>query len=365
MILERLIQRTITVQQIPAPTYHEQQRAEFMLAEFRQAGLKNAAIDSAGNLLGSLSSGKPAAVLICAHMDTVFPLSTDLSYMHSETALHGPGIGDNSVALAALPELAEDLLEEDLPADIWFVGTVGEEGLGNLYGMRQLSADFAHYAAAYLVLEGMALGTIYHRALPIQRYRLTCKTLGGHAWAHHDRFSAIHELIHLAKSILKISLPHIPRTTMNIGIINGGTSINSLANEAFLELDLRSEEADQLDRITRKIKGIVKSAECAELSVELTSIGNRPGGSIPEKHALVELARIAYEHQGISPIHFQIGSTDASIPLSKGIPAVCVGLTYGANAHSDAEFIQLEPLERGYASILELIRSTAHYVSHT
>jgi len=362
--LERWIQRTISVQQIPAPTFHETERAEFMKREFEEAGLESVHLDQAGNLLGCLPSGKKENVLVCAHMDTVFPLDIDLFCKRTETSIYGQGIGDNSVALAALPELASDLHGKDLPADIWFIGTVGEEGLGNLNGMRQLAADFLDTPSVYLVVEGMALGTIYHRALPIQRYRLTLKTQGGHSWAHAERKSAIHELIHLAEQILGIPLPRSPRTTLNIGILNGGTSINSLAKEAFLEIDLRSEDEDRIEHIAQKIKIIVDRKTDTELRCELASIGNRPGGAIPPEHPLVDLAQRAYKKQGISQVRFEIGSTDASIPLSLGIPAVCVGLTQGGNAHSDDEFIKLEPMEQGYKAFLELIQSSARYISN-
>ncbi len=211
----------------------------------------------------------------------------------------------------------------------------------------------------------MALGTIYHRALPVHRIRLTVRTAGGHSWVHSDRASAIHELVHLGERILKIPTPRKPRTTINIGTIKGGTSINSRADHAFLEIDLRSEDADKLHQLVSRIERLAEKAGERHASLSIDNIGERPGGSIPEDHPLVRVAHTAYSRQNISPIAFQIGSTDASIPLSLGIPALCVGLTYGGGAHSDSEFIQIPPMENGYRAVLEMVIEAAGYISRT
>ncbi len=365
MNLERWLQKTIEIQQIPAPTFSEHVRADYILNEFCNLGLDPPVIDDAGNVLCCVRKRSRASVIICAHLDTVFPLEQKLTIERSHKILKGPGVGDNSVAAAALLEFAYDLKELDLPADIWLAATVGEEGLGNLKGMRHLVNSFSQKNTLYLVLEGMALGTIYHRALPVHRIRLTIRTAGGHSWVHSDRASAIHELVHLGERILKIPTPRKPRTTINIGTIKGGTSINSRADHASFEVDLRSEDEDKLHQFVRKIERLAEKADKRHSSISIERIGERPGGSIPQDHPLVRLAHTAYSRQNISPIELQIGSTDASIPLSLGIPAVCVGLTYGGGAHSDSEFIQIPPMEKGYLAVLEMLIDAAGYISRT
>lgn len=330
-----------------------------MQASFQEAELEGVHRDPAGNIIGCRGSVSGPAVVVCAHLDTVFPENQTLDVKHAGSTLYGKGIGDNAVALSALLELMEDTSDMDLPAAVWFAATVGEEGLGNLKGMRQLVKSFPASHTVYIVLEGMALGTIYHRALPIRRLRLAVKTAGGHSWVHSEELSAVHELVLISERILNIPLPDRPRTTLNIGTFHGGTSINTRADSAFLEMDLRSEDEQKLNQLEKKIRDVVRSSTRKKAAADLEEIGNRPGGSIPENHPLVHAARDAYRKQDISPINLQIGSTDASIPLSMGLPAVCVGLTQGGGAHSDGEFIRIPPMPAGYAAVLDLIQSAA------
>ncbi len=278
MNLERWLKRTIHVQQIPAPTFSEHERAGYILNEFRKIGLESPVIDDAGNVLCRLKKRSRASVVICAHLDTVFPLEKELTIEQNREIMKGPGVGDNSIAAAALLEFAVDLKELDLPADIWLAATVGEEGLGNLFGMRHLVNSFRQDNTLYLVLEGMALGTIYHRALPVSRIRLTIRTTGGHSWVHSNRASAVHELIHLGERILRIPVPRRPRTTINIGMINGGTSINSRADHAFFEIDIRSEDESKLIHIVRKVERLAAKMEKRDCSISTERIGERPGG---------------------------------------------------------------------------------------
>jgi len=390
----RLLDLAIAIQQIPAPTFHEQRRAEFVRLRFAEEGLTPAdvKIDEAGNVYARLAgSGSEKVLVISAHLDTVFPASVDLHFERQPGRILGPGIGDNSLGVAGMFGLLWALRERKLtlPGDLWLVANVGEEGLGDLSGMRACVEHFESgpprpragttppragtgtTPLAYIVLEGMALGQITHRGLGVRRYRVTVRTSGGHSWIDHGQPSAIHELTALSTRIT--ALPHTPsgdrtgttspragtgttspRTTLNIGIISGGSSVNTIAAEAMLELDLRSECAETLEALAGQVEQIAREAKKPGVSVEAEIIGQRPAGELPAEHPLVRLAQDCLREAGVEP-HLNTGSTDANLPLSRGLPAVTIGLTSGGRAHTVHEFINLEPLEKGMEQLTRLV----------
>lgn len=356
MDLERWIHRTMEVQSIPAPTFQESERAEFLRHEFINAELEDLVVDPVGNLLARVRGGDGPPLVVSAHLDSVFPQETDLSSRRSEKRIAGPGIGDNAVALAALVELAYDLRENGPTSDIWLVADTCEEGLGNLQGMREIVARFGKGVSAYLVLEGMALGHIYHRALPAQRYRVQTKSIGGHSWIHADRSSALHQLIRVGNELTSLELPDSPKTTLNIGQLHGGRSINTIADAAYMELDLRSESQLELENLAKRVESVVASFAPDGAMLGLHPIGSRPSGALPQDHPLVLAAVQATKSIRRKPI-LAAGSTDASIPLSLGYPAVCVGLTTGGEAHSLSEYIDIPPMESGYRGLRRLIEA--------
>ena len=263
--IQRIIDLAIEIQQIPAPTFNETKRAEFVREVFEREGLSDVSIDEVGNVYGFLSKVEGAVLsggavskdrrsnvkplIISAHTDTVFPLEMDLKVRREAGKVYGIGIGDNSLGVAGLVGLIWMLRETSpqpsperrggLAGDIWFVANVCEEGLGDLRGMKAVVERFGADVLAYLVLEGMALGHVYHRAVGVKRYRVTVKTRGGHSWSDYGQLSAIHELSKLVVQLTSMELPKEPRTTMNVGKISGGTSINVIAAEAWLELRSR------------------------------------------------------------------------------------------------------------------------------
>jgi len=348
MDLDRLITRAIEIQSIPAPTFNESKRALYLKKAFENASLKKIELDTIGNLYGLIPGSGNRPIIVSAHLDTVFPEDTPLDSRRDGNRIFGPGIGDNSIALATLVELALDLSSEKLEHDIWLVANVCEEGLGNIRGMREVVNRFQDQPLAYIVLEGMALGNIYHKGLRVKRYRITVETAGGHSWAHAGRPSAIHTLFKLGSEIIDIDLPVDQRTTLNVGVIAGGTSINTIANQASLELDLRS-EGDAQD--------LCHDYHRDEIKVKISMIGERPGGSLPDDHPLIKAACSALKSAGIRDCRLEVGSTDANAPLSKGYPAICIGLTRGDGAHTPHEYIEIPPLERGYTALTNLIRS--------
>ena len=354
MDLDRLIKHTLAIQAIPSPTFHESHRAAFIKNAFTKAGLTDVEIDSAGNVYGAVRGGSTPPVVLSAHLDTVFEEEANVEARLEGERLVGPGVGDNAVALAALIELSHDLPKIDRSGDVWLVANVCEEGLGNLRGMRQVVERFGEHVSAYICLEGMALGHVYHRALPVHRYRVTATTAGGHAWIHAGRPSAIHTLLHLGSGLLNLAGRANTRTTLNVGTISGGTTINSIARSAWMEIDLRSESAHSLRVLCEQVTAHARSFADRDMRIQIDTIGERPSGGIPEKHALVQAARQALEDAGETQVLLEVGSTDASIPLSLGLPGVCVGLTRGGEAHSMQEFVEIQPIGRGYQSIVNL-----------
>ncbi len=355
----RVIDLACTIQAIPAPTFHETLRANYFLEQFRAIGLQDVERDSTGNVLARLPGGSKnpsRSMVLSAHMDTVHPLDTPLGVRRSEDRIIGPGIGDNAVGLAAVLGLAQLLKEKqiELPGDLWLAINVGEEGLGDLRGIQAIVNRFGAGPLAYLVIEGMGLGTILNRGLGVERYRITMQTPGGHSWVDYGRPSAIHQICSLVTRLDRIPLPQQPCTTLNVGVIQGGTSINTIAAQASLELDLRSEDSRLLENLVREVRMQVQAAEQPNVQVSMERIGKRQAGMLQPGHPLVVLGREVLSDLGIE-VHLDIASTDANLPLSRGYPSICVGITHGNHAHSAEEYILTPPVVQGMAQIYLLV----------
>ena len=328
----------------------------------------NIEMDEVGNVYIRIKGqGKKGTVVVSAHLDTVFPPETDLTIKRTPGKIHGPGIGDNSLGLACLCGLGWIFNQKDsaihnkagLDSDLWLVANVGEEGLGNLKGMKAVVERFASNQVTYIVLEGMSLGHIYNRGLGVRRYRISVHTRGGHSWVEFGNPSAIHKLAELIVKFSQIPLPKDPRTTLNVGKITGGTSVNTIAADASCELDLRSEKSQTLTLLIDQVLHLVEEANHNSreaVIVEAEVIGDRPAGEIPPSHPLVELALDCYKSNGINA-ELNIGSTDANEPLSRGLPAICVGLTTGGRSHSIEEYIDTKPLPLGMGILMDLIQA--------
>ena len=365
-LIDWVLDLAVALQQIPAPSLDESRRGAFVAERFRLEGLQHVSTDAVGNIYGCLiGAGQAPPLVVSAHLDTVFPLETDLNSRRQADRIFGPGIGDNSLGVAGLFGLLWALRQRHpdgadrnptLPGDIWLVANVGEEGLGDLLGMRAVVDRFGDSVLAYLVLEGMALGQVYHRGLGVRRYRISTETEGGHSWVNFGRPSAIQELASLVVQLAALPLSERPRTTLNVGVISGGISVNTIAPAAHLELDLRSEEMGALDILARRVETLVQGANRPGVRTSCQVIGDRPAGDIPASHPLVALAARCVAEQGLQP-RLNIGSTDANIPLSRGLPAICLGLTSGAGAHTPAEFIHTRPLGSGLASLVAVVET--------
>jgi acetylornithine deacetylase/succinyl-diaminopimelate desuccinylase-like protein len=367
-IQKRILDLAVQIQQIPAATFYEQRRAEFVLKTWKEQGIDDAWMDDAGNVFTCLhSKGKGSSIVVSAHLDTVFPMETELTLRRAEDRIYGPGIGDNSVGLAGLFGLCwlfqgnRELWisSSNFPHDLWLVANVGEEGLGDLKGMQAVADRLRNIPKAYIVLEGMSLGQIYHRGLGVRRYKIKVRTRGGHSWIDYGKPSAIHELAELVVMIKDIPVSIEPRTSINIGTILGGTSVNTIAAEASCELDLRSESPQGLSAVIEHVLALIEEANSrnvkgVEVSAEV--IGDRPTGEIPIDHPLVKLALDCHARHGINA-KLNIASTDANVPLSRGLPAICIGLTTGGGAHTVGEYINTRPLFQGLSVLVDLIQA--------
>ncbi|HSK88476.1 MAG TPA: M20/M25/M40 family metallo-hydrolase [Anaerolineales bacterium] len=356
-LVKRVLELAIQIQQIPAPTFQEEKRAEFIHELFVKEQLRDVCTDETGNVIArfpGMSEGKP--LIISAHMDTVFPAETDLSIKRGSELVHGPGLGDNSMGVAALFGLLWSLRERQIPlrGDIWFVANVCEEGLGDLRGMKAVVDRFGAGAHAYLILEGLALGHVYHRAVGVRRYRVKARTGGGHSWSDYGQPSAVHELAKLIVGLTSLPLPSHPRTTINVGKISGGTSVNVIASEASLDLDLRSEGQASLAELVSAVEKLVQQANRPGVNMEAQVIGHRPAGEIPANHPLIALGRDCLREQGLDAGLIS-GSTDANIPLSKGYPAIVLGVTTGGSAHTTHEYIKTGPIAQGMEQLIKFV----------
>ena len=365
-VINRVLELAIKVQQIPAPTFSEGQRARFIQQNFLDQGISDVTVDTVGNVYAHLvGRGEALPLIISAHLDTVFPSNTDLLLTRSSDRLSGPGIGDNSLGLAALFGLfwelndagIDQLARLPLPGDLWLVANVCEEGLGNLRGMKAIVDRFGNNILAYLILEGMSLRHVYHRGLGVRRYHINVRTPGGHSWLDYGQPSAIHELAELVVKIKNLPLPADTRCSLNVGVISGGTSVNTIAAEASLQLDIRSESSQTLDMLIAQVEKAVGDAAQeggGKVKVSAEVIGERPAGELPIEHPLVKLAVKCLDAQGITA-NLNIGSTDANEPLSRGLPAICVGITTGGGAHTLEEYIDIGPVGHGLAYLVDLI----------
>ena len=344
--------------EIPGPCFSEERRAAFAREQFEAWGL-DAWIDETGNACarrpGTIQRG---VFLVSAHTDTVFPEGTDLTVRREGARLLGPGIGDNSLSVAALLTLPRILDATGIQTgpDLVLCANTGEEGLGNLRGMRQAVATYRADLTAALVLEGHGLGRVYNQAVGSRRLRVTAMTPGGHSWGSFGTASAIHVLGEIIAAIARLQVPTEPKTTFNVGSVEGGVSINTIAPIATLTLDLRSEDPGALTDLVSRVEAIMEAANGAGrgISVHGEIIGDRPAGIIPPEAPIIRTALGTLRELGIEP-QLHAGSTDANIAIAEGIPAVCIGLTTGDHAHRTDEYIDIPPVSTGLRQLALLV----------
>lgn len=361
---EAILELIVAVQQIPAPTFAEAARARFVAQQFAALGLSDVQEDALHNVYGRFPGTQPhrPPVILSAHLDTVFPQETELTIRWENGRLYGPGIGDNATGVGGLIALARALRTYAIQpaADLWFVANVREEGMGDLRGMRAVVTRFGA-AAHYLVIEGGLFGSVCHQGIGVRRYRIDIQAPGGHSWSNFGNPSAIHVMGRLIAAIDDLHVPQSPRTTYNVGVVQGGQSINSIAQSASLWLDMRSESVAALHTLEAQVQELMAEMQnrFTEATITPTLVGNRPAGQIPREAPLVTWAVEALHQAGQPQVEFYAGSTDANIPLSLGISSVCIGLARSQNAHRLDEYLEPKHLPDGLAQLLLLALTAA------
>lgn len=355
--LPAVVKETIAICQIPAPTFQEQARTRYVRERMEAIGLSSVSADDLGDVVGRLKgTGGGPAILLAAHIDTVFPMETDLTVRPDGDILRAPGVGDNSASVAAMLHVARILIENQisLSGDVLFAATVGEEGLGNLRGISRVVQTHGPEIDYVIVLDG-SLGSLVRQGVGSRRLRLVVTTDGGHSWGSFGSPSAIHALGKVIAQIADIRVPTNPKTTFNVGTISGGTTVNTIANRAEAVIDLRSLDVEELRRLEERVRRIAAEV-CRHSGVahEFEVLGDRPVGQIPEEHPLCATVKRVHSQMGITTRSYP-SSTDGNVPLSLGIPAVTVGVTLGGNGHRLDEYIHASPLARGVGQLLLLL----------
>jgi acetylornithine deacetylase/succinyl-diaminopimelate desuccinylase-like protein len=369
---EETLRTQIAVSEIAAPTGEEARRAEWMARRFRALGLAGVRVDGAGNVIGRRPGAAAVApVVVCAHLDTVFPRGVAVTVRRDGTRLVGPGIGDNGRGLAGMLALAEvidgRLLRTRAPVD--FVATTGEEGAGDLRGAKHLFANGGRGVAAAVILDGAGDERIVYRALGSRRFRITYRGAGGHSWTAFGTPNAVHAAAIAAARLAMLPLPPQPRTTLSVGRIGGGLSINAIPHEGWLEVDLRSSSPAVLERLEREIRAAARHAESEEnarralgtspLAVDVAVIGDRPTGETAPDHPLVATTAAATRLIGRDP-ELATASTDANVPISLGIPAIAIGAGgRGGDAHTEGEWFENTDGALGLARALGVVVGVA------
>ena len=363
-----LLDLTAQIAAVPSPTGEESAKSIFVERLFANAGLaieRDELGDVVATIPGRLSpaSGAPR-LLIAAHIDTVFPLDTPLEITRSIDRLAGPGVGDNSIAVAAAIMLSELLqIAGEVPAvDVLLTGNVGEEGLGNLRGIREVLSSRPEIGAV-VALEGHNLGRVTHVAVGSRRFRITAEGPGGHSWGDFGRPNAIQRLSKLIAELDAIPLPRAPKTTLNVGMIDGGVSVNTIAPRASCLLDLRSTDESALRRLSDRVVRIVARANRGDgIAFAAEPIGERPAGVVAIESPVVQVAARTLAALGHNP-SFDASSTDANVPIAAGIPAICIGLTTGGNVHRPDEYIDTEPVAKGITQLALLTVAISEFLS--
>ena len=344
------ISEQIKACEIPAPTFQEAKRGEWFKQRFTELGLKNVRVDKIGNVLGERpGKGSGPVLVLAAHLDTVFPADTDVKVKREGSILKGPGIGDDCRGLAVILAVARALNQAKIETDgtIIFVANVGEEGLGDLRGVRHLFAEELKGRATHFIsVDGVGLD-VTNTAVGVVRYRATFRGPGGHSYGAFGLPSPIHAMGRAIEKISRFEVPKQPKTTFNVGKIEGGTSVNSIAHTAWMEVDMRSESAAELDKLEARFKQTVQAAideenqarpNKAPITVELKIVSQRPAGVQAADSPIVKTALAAGASLGFNP-KLGAGSTDSNIPISLKIPAITIdGGGDGKGAHSLDEY---------------------------
>lgn len=346
---------------IPAPSHKEHARAEFCKNWFENIGAKDVYIDEALNVIFPLNCENSNEIIVfAAHTDTVFPDIEPLPYREDDENIYCPGVGDDTASLAVLMMTAKFFMEKQLipSKGILFVCNSAEEGLGNLKGTRQLMSDYTERIARFITLDSN-LNTINHRCVGSHRYHVEVKTEGGHSFQKFGNPNAIAVLSGIVHEIYNIQVPQLEntRTSYNVGIIEGGTSVNTIAQNASMLCEYRSDNEESLAIMQQKFETIFTNAQTDGVEILVEKIGDRPcAGKVDEEQleTLISTCEEVIEKVIDEPLILKSASTDCNIPLSLGIPAVCIGVYRGAGSHTREEWVEKASLKKGLEIALRI-----------
>jgi len=362
---QRTLASQVKIAEIPAATFHEGVRAKYLASEFRRLGLKNVEIDKQGNVLGWRDGEVPDTLVLAAHLDISFAEGVDTKVRKEPTRWFGPGLADDSRGLAAMLNIVEAMNEGGIKTHrtILFVANVGEEGLGDLNGVRYLfkESPFRNRLREFISIDGTDPTRIVTGGTGVKRYRVVLTGPGGHSYGNFGRPSPIHAAGRIIDQLADLKVPDNPKTTFNVGKISGGTAVNAIAEECTFEVDLRSVDPGVLDRIEAKLFEAVrlgteqenKARSAADrLKSDMKLVSNRPAGKTPEAAPLVRAAQAANAAMGHES-QLEFASTDSNIPIGLGIPAVTMGGGgRSGNAHSLAEWYEPVDAYKGPQTVL-------------
>ena len=332
----KTLANTKAINAIPAPTFEEGKRANDIAERFRKLGLEQVNIDDAGNVMGTYKgSGKGPTVMLAAHLDTVYPMATDLTLTEKDGRLYAPGIADNARSLAAMLTIAEAMKAAKIQTegDVIFCGNVGEEGLGDLKGVKRIFAQHKEIKA-FIGLEPTLGGDdgepVTYLATGSRRYKVSFKGPGGHSYEAFGLPSAIHALGRAVSHIDELRVPTDPKVTFNVGVIDGGQSVNTISGAASMLVDMRSEDKAALALVEKQILAAVQQGvdetnkrwNSSAIKAEAVLIGDRPAGKMAVTSPIVQIALAASSVQGRKPALDSAHSTDANLPMSLGIPSI-------------------------------------------
>jgi tripeptide aminopeptidase len=364
---DALMAEHIRISEIPAPYEDEGARAAYMRDRFIELGLQDVHIDAAGNAVGRYPGReKGPGVCLAAHLDTVFPPETDVTVQKKDDRYYGPGMSDNGAGLIALISLIQALNTADITPrrDVLFIANVGEEGKGDLSGMRYLFGDspLKKDIAYFVSIDGAGESGICNGAIGSRRYAVTFKGPGGHSWGSFGMANPLHAMSRAIDQFVTYQVPESPKTTFSVGTVSGGTSVNSIPFAVTIEVDMRSEDDEELRKIDAWFLECVQAGVDEEkawakpgrqlVEADIVLIGDRPSGMTPQNSFIARAAVASKKALGITSA-FRTGSTDSNIPISLGIPAITVGSGgSGGGAHSTAEWYNPEGAERGLSALL-------------
>jgi len=369
-----LDQELVRICEIPAPPFKEGARARDLMRRFEEIGLTHIRSDQEGNVIAERRGRSTTpSIILSAHLDTVFPEGTNVRVRREGDRFYAPGISDNTCGVVSLIAVARalDAAGFETEGTVYFVATVGEEGEGNLRGVRHLfsQGEFRSGVDAFISLDGPGLERITQRALGSRRYRVTISGPGGHSWGDFGIVNPVHALGRAIARFASYPAPLAPRTSYNIGIIEGGSSVNAIPERASLLVDMRSVSNSEIDKLEAYLRRVVEIAVREEnsqramsgtsLTSEFEQIGNRPSGETPVDSRIVQFAIECSRALGIEP-RLDCSSTDSNIPISLGIPAITLGVGgISSNCHSLTEWYEPVGRELGLSRLLLLTASLA------